>query len=218
MSFIVESTGNSEFKLVPAGLHLARCYRIVDLGTQASEWNGEQKVSRKIVIGWEIHGDDDEGNPIATDDGFPLVIFKNYTLSWAENANLRKDLQAWRGSPWSDSEAARFDLQTILNKWCMLNVIHALGRNGKTYANVGGISPVPAAIKKAGLPEGHNKIQMFRLAEPDWDLYETFGKGLKAKIESSPEFRALKNKPVESQKFNTQGSGFDDMEDSEIPF
>jgi hypothetical protein len=35
MSFIVENTSTGgDFTPVPAGLHLARCYRIVDLGTQ----------------------------------------------------------------------------------------------------------------------------------------------------------------------------------------
>ena len=42
MSFIVENTSSGgDFKPVPAGLHLARCYRIIDLGTQRSEFDGQ---------------------------------------------------------------------------------------------------------------------------------------------------------------------------------
>ena len=143
-------------------------------------------------------------------------MFKNYTLSWSENANLRKDLQGWRGTPWTDAEANRFDLKNILGQWCMLNVIHAEGKNNKIYANVAGITPVPGIIKKAGLPQGVNALQMFRLAEPDWELYETFSKGLKAKIEASPEFKALKNRAA-PQAAAKPSSGFDDMDD-DIPF
>jgi hypothetical protein len=213
MSFMVESD-NKQFKLVPAGSHLARCYRIIDMGTQESEWNGEKKFQRKVMIGWEMHGEDDAGDPLKTDEGKPLAIFKNYTLSWAENSNLRKDLQSWRGSPWSDAEASRFDLQSILDKWCMVNIIHAPGKNNKIYANVDGISPVPPIIRKNGFPDPINETQIFRLADPDWNVYETLSKNTKAKIEASPEFRALKKKPSEPQ---TGGSGFDDMAD-DIPF
>jgi hypothetical protein len=80
------------------------------------------------------------------------------------------------------------------------------------YANVAGITPVPGIIKKSGLPQGVNALQMFRLAEPDWELYETFSKGLKAKIEASPEFKALKNRTPAAP-----ASGFDDMSD-DVPF
>jgi hypothetical protein len=211
MSFFVESSGgNREFKIVPSGTHLARCYRIVDLGTQTNDFQGEIKIQRKVMLGWEIHGEDDSGEPLKTDEGKPMAIFKNYTLSWNEAATLRKDLQAWRGTPWTDAEASRFDLKNILGQWCMLNVIHRPGKaDGKLFANVAGISPIPAFMKKQGLPAGVNNLQLFRLGDPDWELFETFSKGLKAKIESSPEFKALK-KPGLSELKN-------DLED-DIPF
>jgi hypothetical protein len=39
---IIARDGESkkEYKIVPAGLHLARCYRIVDLGTQVTVFQG----------------------------------------------------------------------------------------------------------------------------------------------------------------------------------
>lgn len=187
MTFYVESNQERTFKNVPAGSHLGRCYRIVDLGSQKSEYMGEIKIQRKIMVGWELFGEDDEGVSLLTDDGKPMAIFKNYTLSWAENATLRKDLQSWRNKPWTDSEAKRFDLKSILNQYCMLNVIHK-DSNGKTYANVATISPVPSMIKQAGLPKPVNANQIFTLAEPDMVLFETFGKGLKDKIMNSPEW------------------------------
>ena len=70
MSFIVES--NKEFKLVPQGTHLARCYRIIDLGTQQTEWQGQEKFLRKIMVAWEIYGEDETGQPIKTDEGEPI--------------------------------------------------------------------------------------------------------------------------------------------------
>ena len=210
--FVEDSGGGKDFIPVPPGMHLARCYRIIDLGTQRSEYMGEEKLQRKIMLGWELHGEADDGSPLKTEKGDPMAIFKNYTHSWAEKANLRLDLQDWRGEPWSDAEARKFDLTQILDRWCMLNVIHREGKQGKVFANVSGISPVPRIIKQQGLPKGVNKLQLFRLADPDMALFESFGKGLKAKIEASPEWRSKRasKAPVAPK------SSFDDMED--VPF
>ena len=218
MSFIVENTApSSDFKAVPAGLHLARCYRIIDLGTQRSEYEGVEKHQRKIMLGWELHGKDDEGNELVTDRGDPLAIFKNYTLSWNDKANLRIDLQNWRNKPFTSAEMQRFDIQSILGAWCMLTVIQRPGKTGKNYANVKAVAPVPSVIKSAGLPPAVNVNQVFRLAEPDYELYDTFGKGLKAMIESSPEWQALQDKKSAPKPVKAPSSGFDDMED-DLPF
>ena len=218
MSFIVENTApSSDFKAVPAGLHLARCYRIIDLGTQRSEYEGVEKHQRKIMLGWELHGKDDEGNELVTDRGDPLAIFKNYTLSWNDKANLRIDLQNWRNKPFTSAEMQRFDIQSILGAWCMLTVIPRPGKNGKMYSNVKAVAPVPSVIKSAGLPPAVNMNQVFRLAEPDYELYDTFGKGLKAMIEASPEWQALQGKKIAPTPVKAPSSGFDDMED-DLPF
>ena len=218
MSFIVENTSTGgDFKPVPAGLHLARCYRIIDLGTQRSEYEGVEKHQRKIMLGWELHGKDDEGDELVTDRGDPLAIFKNYTLSWNDKANLRIDLQNWRNKPFTEEEMRRFDIQTILGAWCMLTVIQRPGKNGKLYANVKAVSPVPSVIKSAGLPPAINVNQVFRLADPDLELYETFGKGLKAMIEASPEWQAYQGKKGAQKPVKAPSSGFDDMDD-DLPF
>jgi len=220
MSFIVENTSTGgDFTPVPAGLHLARCYRIVDLGTQQVEYMGETKHQRKIMLGWELHGKDDEGNELVTSRGDPLAIFKNYTLSWNEKANLRTDLQGWRNKPFTEEEMRRFDISSILGAWCMLNVIQRPGKNGKMYSNVGSIAPVPAVVKQAGLPPAVNVNQLFRLAEPDYELFDTFGKGLKEKIQSSPDWQALQARKGAQKADKAPSSGFDDMEDDlDLPF
>jgi hypothetical protein len=214
MSFFVTNT-SKEFVLVPPGSHLARCYRIVDLGSQKSEYMGRIKQLRKIMIGWEIHGEAEDGTPLLTDKGEPMAIFKNYTHSWGENSTLRKDLQSWRGKPWTDQEAEKFDIERLLNQWCMLNVIHRPGQNNKIYANVDSVTPVHPIIKQRGFPEGFNDVQVFNLETPDWELFETFSQGLKTKIENSPEFKALRN-PGEASA-PSKGKSLQDLDD-DIPF
>ncbi len=219
MTFFAEPVApKTEFKLVPPGLHLSRCYRLIDLGTHGREWNEQMKFSRWVSITWEIHGEDSQGNPTTTASGAPLVISGEYNFSWNENSKLRRHIQGWRGTPWTDEEAQGFDLEKILGGWCMLNIIQKpSAKTGKMFANVDTISPVPAPMKKAGMPKEYNKIQLFRLADPDWELFETFSPWIKNKIEASPEYRAARQKPVQTQKFNTQGSGFEQMDD-DIPF
>jgi len=209
MSFIVEDKGGN-FERCPAGAHLARCYRIADLGTQKSEYMGETKYLHKIMVGWEIHGMNDDGSKILMNDGRPFAVFKNYTHSWSEKANLRIDLQSWRGRPFSEEEMHKFDLANVLGAWCMLNVIERQGQNGNTYSNVAGVTPVPAMIKKNGLPEAVNKNEIFNIAQPDMEVFNGFSDNLKKKIESSPEWqKRIKNE---------QPADIVDLDSDSIPF
>ena len=213
---IVEDKGGN-FERCPAGMHLARCYRIIDLGTQKSEYMGQVKYQHKIMIGWEIHGMNDDGTTIIMQDGRPFSIFKNYTLSWSDKANLRLDLQSWRGKPFTQEEMRRFDLKNVLGAFCMLNVIDRPSADGsKTYSNVNGVTPVPAMIKQNGLPAAVNKNELFNIAEPDMEMFNGFTDNLKQKITSSPEWEKLQGaEPVQE----TPPKGHPAFEDDDsIPF
>jgi len=216
MSFVVEDSGGS-FESAPTGMHLGRCYRIIDLGTQKTEYMGQMKALRKIMIGWELHAQDDAGRPIRMRDGRPFAMFKNYTLSWNEKANLRLDLQSWRGKPFSTEEMRRFDLETVLGAWCMLNVIEKQGNDGKMYINVNGITPVPSMIKQAGMPTPVNKNEVFMLSDPDMEMFSTFTENLKKKITSSPEWEKLHGKKTMPERKHAAPTMQDeDLDD--VPF
>ena len=213
MSFFVEDKGNS-FESTPTGMHLARCYRIIDLGTQKSEYMGQVKYLHKIMLGWEIHGTDDQNNPIKMKDGRPFAMFKNYTLAWSDKANLRLDLQAWRGKPFTAEELQKFDLEAILGHWCMLNVVEKPGTDGKIYVNINGVTPVPSMIKNVGLPTAVNKNEMFSLETPDMTMFQGFSDNLKKKIMSSPEWEKLQKAPAQA----TVAPAAVLAEDDDIPF
>ena len=211
MSLYAESQSTLGFKPVPAGVHLARLYRIIDLGTQESNFEGKINHLHKIKFVWEVHSQDEEGNPLVTDKGDPMIITKDYTLTWGEKANLRKDLEAWRGKPFTPEEQRRFDLKNVLDKWCMINVSHKPRKQGNgVYANVVGITPVPSVVRSSGLPAAFNPSALFTISEPDMDLFESFGEFLKETIMKSPEWKAQVKKGLPD-------SGFDDMP-SDLPF
>lgn len=216
MGLTAKASGDSKFTPVPAGMHLARCYRIIDLGTQSSEWQGQQKKNYKIMILWEVHGEDENGKALLTDRGEPMSISKNYTMSLGEMSRLRADLKAWRGRDFTAEELRGFQLKNVLGAWCMLTVVHGEGNDGKIYANVSNVNPVPAAMRKAGLPEGVNPLAVFDLDNPDMALFDTFSNNLKAKIEASPEWKA-KGSAAEQYQKQQNAEFLADME-SDIPF
>ena len=212
MALIAKESGGGTFTPVPPGMYLARCYRIVDLGTQKSEYLGQVKNLPKVMLQFEVHGEDDAGNPLVTSKNEPMSISKNFTLSLAEKATLRKDLQTWRGKEFTPEELRGFQIDNVLGAWAMIAITKAMGNNGKEYTNIANINSVPKAMK-ANLPEGHNKCAAFYIEDPDMDLFETFSDNLRAKIEQSPEWQDRSGKKPQS----SAKSGFDDMDD-DIPF
>ena len=88
-------------------------------------------------------------------------------------------------------------LKKLLGVWAMISVSKSLGADGKEYTNIANINPVPANIKKAGLPEGVNDMKIFSIDDPDMALFESFGDKLKDKIKSSPEWQRRSGKKTD---------------------
>jgi nitrate reductase NapAB chaperone NapD len=220
MSLVAKSEGSSNFIPVPTGMHLARCYRIIDLGTQKSEYMGNVKQLHKMMLQFEVHGEDAEGNPTVTVKGDPMTVSKNFTVTLAEKSTLRKDLQSWRGRDFTPEELRGFELKNVLGQWAMITVVET-ENNGNTYTNISNINPVPAVMKKNGLPEGKNELKIFSIDEPDMELFESFSDNLKNKIRQSPEWdRLYGSAEIASPapaKNSAQPANFDDMAD-DLPF
>ena len=218
MSLTVSAiSGGSTFVQVPPGMHLAMCYRIIDLGTQQTEYMGKVKFQPKVLFQFEVHGEGEDGKPLVTPQDEPLSVSKKFTLNLGEQANLRKDLQTWRGKEFTEEELRSFDLKNVLGQWCMLSITHR-EYDGKTYSNIENIKTVPTAIKKAGLPSPHNPIKLFSISEPDMNLFETFSDYIKKQITASPEWIARNDMPTQSQtKTETKKDPMDGLVD-DIPF
>ena len=200
-------SSSKEFKNSPPGSHLGRLYKIVDLGTQQGEWEGKATYARKMIFYFELHGEDDKGQPLVNDDGKPLIVTKYYNASLGEKATLRKHLQTWLNLDFSKMPEG-FKVENILGKFAMINVT-TYQKDGKTRASVEGLSAVPAIVVKHGLPEGVNEISIFDLNKFDNAKFDALSDGIKKMIMSSPEYRALTQQPESSS---------DDLGDDQIPF
>lgn len=186
MGFVASDSGGGNYKRVPAGAHIGRCFSLIDLGTQLSSGQYGEKMQHKIQIKWELFGEDEQGAALTTDDGAPMTISKSYTLSLSDKASLRKDLASWRGRDFTEEEAKAFDVTKLLGAYCMVNVTTS-ENNGKTYTNVAGLTPLPSALKNSKPDAVHENV-IFNLDEPDWTLFDSFHDKLKEAIKRSPEY------------------------------
>ena len=131
---IIRDNGGKDYELIDAGLHAGICTRVVPLGVHDTDYGKKEK----LVIIFELAE--------KMSDGRPFMLSKIYTASTNEKANLRKDLNTWRGVAMTDAEAAAFDTDVIVGKPAYINVVHSQ-RDGKTYANIGGILRLPKGIE-----------------------------------------------------------------------
>jgi hypothetical protein len=187
-----------QFQIAPAGTHLARLYRIIDLGTQMREFEGKVTMNRKAKFFFELHGEDAEGKPLTTTDGKPLIQSREYTVSLNEKANLRRDLEAWRGKAFTEEDLKGFDLKNIIGHFCMVTISHRL-KGDITYADLKGLTAVPTIYKRQGLPEGINSTMMFNIDKFDQNMFDSLSDSIKDTIRKSPEFRSIADKPQQQE-------------------
>lgn len=151
MSIIAKSGGTK--MLVPCGLKQAVCYEVWDIGDQKGEYNGVPNITHKIIIAWEI----DETIETGEYTGKRFVISKFYTLSLGKKANLRHDLESWRGKSFTEEELKGFDVENLIGANCMLNVgLNETETNNKILS----ISPIVKNMVKM-VPENKRSI-------PEW--------------------------------------------------
>lgn len=180
------SDSGGTFVPVPAGSYVARCISVIDLGTQTSVGKYGEKSAHKVRLSWEVFGEDEDGQALVVND-MPMTVSKEYTVSLHEKAALRKDLAAWRGRDFTDDERRGFDIDKLLGVYALLNVTHDVGSNGKTYANVAGISPLPKSLA-ATKPAGVHALTRFDIDAPDMKVFGDLPEWLQKRIKAAPEF------------------------------
>lgn len=178
------------FKPVPAGTHLGRLYRLVDIGTQQGEWEGKITYQRKIIFYFELFGEDESGQPLVRDDGKPLIVTKYYNRSMHEKSTMRKHLQAWLKIDF-DNLSEPFSMYDLLGKYAMVSVSNYKTKNNETKSSIDSLSAVPAMLAKHGMPEGVNDVLLFDLDKFDSDKFQKLTDGVRGLIEKSPEFRKV---------------------------
>lgn len=190
--------GGTDFPKAPIGTHIARCYQVIDLGHQKIVWQGTEKWQPKIMLTWELLGDE------RMEDGKPFAISNRYTLSLSDKSNLAPMLEAWRGKPFTPQEREGFDIQNVLGAYCMLNVVHNKVED-RTYANVSAVMAMPKNTPK---PDPINENLYFNM---DTDELTVLPEWLQNIVKKSREFTA---EPEQAQSLPGR---FEEVMD-DIPF
>lgn len=197
-------TGSGDFEQPPVGTHVARCVKMIDIGTQRGEWQGKATMKRQVIIGFELP------NELMTEGdyaGKPFAVSKFYTASLSEKANLRRDLANWRGRDFTQQELLGFDAKNILGKPCMLS----LTPNDKGKVRITGVMALP---KGTQVPEQINPTVYLSLETGEFDptVFDALSDGYKKLIKVSPEYAEL-TQPKQGPQKNSVA----DIE-NDIPF
>lgn len=121
----------------PGGSHIGICIDVVDLGMVKSTYSGKTKTQHKIRIIWSVAE--------LREDGRPYQVSKRYTLSLHEKSALRKDLESWRGKPFTDAQLEGWDVEGVIGVGAMLSVVEN-AQGGSIYANVAAIMLPPKGM------------------------------------------------------------------------
>lgn len=197
---IAKNTGGTGFQPVDAGTYQARCFYMVLMGTIPGEYLGVPNLSEKVRIGWELPTERrvfKEGEPEA-----PFTVYKEYTLSLADKANLRKDLKAWRGKDFTDEEANAFNICKLVGVNCTLGIGHKT-KGDKTYAEVTSVGPPMKGMIEV---KQHNPNFILTYQNWNWDAFNTLPEYIRKKMETSKEFKAISNITNEEHTLAQQSS------------
>lgn len=192
----------------PPGLHPAVCIRLIDLGTQPSEFGGQPKPpDRKIRFTFEVHCDE------RMSDGRCYTInTMEMTLSTNKKANFRKMLESWRGRAFDERDFGDggFDVKKVVGAPCMLNLVLKKDKAGKDRIRIDGVMKIPKNIPR---PKPENELICFILEESEFNpaLLEKFGQATQDKIKASPEYKHLAN--ASTRALDQDPDPFDDDDD-----
>ena len=198
MSIIAKDKSGTDYPQVPTGVHKARCVRVIDLGTQRQDYQGDISWKRQVLLIWEVPEYMNENKE-------PLTLSKFYNLSLHEKSNLAKDLTSWRGKAFTQTEKDGFDITKLLSQPCMLNVIE--GSNGRPkISNVMKMKEGDSIIDQCG-----NSL-IFNIDEYQKGKTEVFNQlseGIRNII--------LKSQELQHQDINDIGTS-DMNSDDQVPF
>lgn len=146
----------------PAGTHLGVCVDVVDLGEAVEQYQSEPpRLTYKVALVFQT----DEENPETGKRYEPAIEF---TASFGPKAKLRKMLAAWRGKPYSDEEALRgAPLHKLVGVNAILNVVHKVSKQDRTYAVIEAINPTMKGQAKI-IPFGYERSEHWAKRKEDY--------------------------------------------------
>lgn len=196
-----DNGGGGSFTPAPEGTHLARCVRVVDMGTQP----GSQMYptpKHRVQFVWELPHEQTEYEGKTE----PSFVIKRYTMSLHEKASLRHDLESWRGRQFTADELSGFELKKVLGAPCMISIVHS---DDHKYANIKAVTACP---KGMDVPDQHHPSVYFEIEDGASEAFQKFSPKMQEAIRQAPEWKGPSD-PDTAPDNGDPGFG-----DSDIPF
>jgi hypothetical protein len=192
----------STFKAHDAGQFVGQCVDTINLGEKVQDFPGTKPYLAPTCALVFRTG---ERNP---ETGEYIDIAKEYTVSMGDKANLRKDLQTWRGKAYTPEQIEEgVPLDKLTGNHALLTITQRTSGKGRTYANITAIVGIPAQMK--------DMVQKYT----DYTRAEYWETRKKEYAEAAAKFRAefAPPKPKATEDFSDFPSALAD-EDDELPF
>ncbi len=136
----------------------------------------------------------------------PMTVNKEYTLSLSKKANLRRDLESWRGRQFTEDELKGFDVAKIVGQPCLLTITHKLSGAGKTYA---AISSVTKPMKGQQFPPQHHEAIAYEVENGRNEVFGKLPEWIAKKIESCEEWI---HPPIDREEVREDGQAQDEVD------
>ena len=190
MPLTISESAKMERKLPEAGATVGILYSLVDLGTQKTNWDNEEKWTPKVRLTFELPEQLDEfeveENGKRTKVSKPMVVSIEQTRSLGEKASLRKLLEQWRGQTFTSAELKAFSLKNLLGKTAMLTLIHKTSQQGRPYCAIAGASKLPKSMKAPATSV--NDQVYYEIEQKEGGQFADMPEWLQDKIRASKEF------------------------------
>jgi len=139
----ITAKGNdSKFRPHPDGQFAAQCVDAIDLGEKVEDYPGTpERLAHKCAIVFRTGAKNPETGDL-------IDIAKEYTVSMGEKANLRKDLESWRGKPYNEAQITEgVPVHKLAGNWALITVAQKQSGKGRTYAFIQSIVGIPAVMR-----------------------------------------------------------------------
>ena len=187
--FIITKRHN--FVLAPIGLHLARFFGLVDLGTQYifDEW------IPRLLCYWELCHE-------KMDDGRPFIVSQEYTNTLGRGAKLKEHIEGWCGEL-KPHELEGFNLSAKIGEAANINVKHRTSSTGNERAEIIAINPVQRGTV---VPPQVNTDIVYWIADGENDVFKSLSNYWQDKIRESAEFSGRHSTKAEIVERNVRQS------------
>ena len=137
----------SKFKPHPEGTLAAVCVDVIDLGKKVDEWQGTTRILPKCALVFMT-------GKINAETGEHHDVSIEHTVSMGDKANLRRFLESWRGKKYTEDQAQKgVPIHKLVGQSGLITVEHHQSKQGRTYARILSVSPLPEGLLAPTLPE-----------------------------------------------------------------